>query len=71
MKKSVEKQRQCWANVQYSRRESLNISGTPIFRPQQNLEEKNCQIFEAIAVSVNKNDIGDLQQASRQGTNNR
>lgn len=60
MKKSVEVQRQCWANIQYSRRESLNISGTPTSIPQQNLQEKNCQIFEAIAVSVNKNDIGDL-----------
>ena len=30
--------------------------------PQQNLEEKVCQIFKAIGVSVDKNDIDDCHR---------
>ena len=57
MKKSVDIERQCWANAQYSRRECLEIAGIPTSIPQQSLEEKVCQIFGAIGISVNKNDI--------------
>ena len=56
MKKSVDIERQCWANAQYSRRECLEITGVPKSIPQQNFEEKFCQIFEPIGVSVDKND---------------
>ena len=56
MKNSVDIERQCWANAQYSRRECLEITGVPKSIPQQNFEEKFCQIFEPIGVSVDKND---------------
>ena len=62
MKKSVDIERQCWANGQYSRRECLDTTGIPTSISQQNLEEKFCQIFEAIGVSVDKNDIYDCYQ---------
>ena len=62
MKKSVDIERQCWANAQYSRRECLETTGIPTSIFQQSLEEKVCQIFEAIGVSVDKNDIDDCYQ---------
>ena len=62
MKKSVDIERQCWANAQYSRRECLEIAGIPTSIPQQSFEEKVCQLFEAIGVSVDKNHIGDCHR---------
>ena len=56
IKKSVEIEQQCWANAQYFRKECLEIAGIPTSILQQNLEEKVCQIFEAIVISVDKND---------------
>ena len=43
-------------------REYLEIAGKPTSIPQQNLEEKVCQMFEAIAVSVDKNGIGNYHR---------
>ena len=40
MKKSVDIERQCWANAQYCRRECLEIAGIPTSISQQSLEEK-------------------------------
>ena len=57
MKKSVDIERQCWTNVQYSCRECLEIAGIPTSILQQSLKEKVWQIFKAIGVSVDKNDI--------------
>ena len=62
LKKSVDIEWQCWADAQYSRRECLEIAGIPTSIPQQNLEEKVSQIFEAIGVSVDKNDIDDCHR---------
>ena len=62
MKKSVDRERQCWADAQYSRRECLEIAGIPTSIPQQSLEEKVSQIFEAIGISVDKNDIDDCHR---------
>ena len=62
MKRSVDIERQCWENAQYSRRECLEIAEIPTSILQQNLEEKVCQIFEAICVSVDKNDIEDCHR---------
>ena len=61
MKKVVDLERQCWANAQYSHRECLEIAGIQTSIPQQNLEEKVCQIFEAIGISV-YNDIDDCHR---------
>ena len=57
MKKPVEIAWQCWANSQYSYRECLEIAGIPTSIPQQNLEENVFQMFEAVGISVDKNDI--------------
>ena len=54
MKKSIDIERQCWANAQYSRREYLEI---PTSVPQQNLKEKVYQILETRDELVDKNDI--------------
>ena len=59
MKKSVDIERQCWENAPNSCRECLEIAGIPTSVPQQSFEEKVCQIYEAIGVSVDKNDIDD------------
>ena len=62
MKMSAEIERQCWENSQYFRRECSEIAGIPTPIPQQNLEEKVIQIFEAISVPVDKNDIDDCHR---------
>ena len=62
IKKSVDIGRQCQANAHYSRIECLEIAGIPISIPQQNLEEKFCQIFEVIGVIADKNDIGNCHK---------
>ena len=59
MKTSVEIQRQCWGNSQYSRRECWEIAGTPKSITQQNFEEKFWQLSEATGISDDKNDIDD------------
>ena len=43
-------------------RECLENAGKPTSIPQQNLEEKVCQMFEGIAVSVDKNGIGNYHR---------
>ena len=62
MKKAADIERQCWANAQDSGRKCLKIAGIPASILQQNLAEKVCQIFEAIGVSVDKNDIDDCRR---------
>ena len=62
MKKSVHIKQQYWENVQCTRRECLEIAGIPTSILQQNLEENVCQIFEAIDISVDKNDIDDCHR---------
>ena len=62
MKKLVDIGRQRWENVQYSGRECLEIAGISTSIPRQNLEAKVCQIFGAIGVSVDKNDVDDCHK---------
>ena len=62
MKKLVDIERKRWENVQYSGRECLEIAGISTSIPRQNLEAKVCQIFGAIGVSVDKNDIDDCHK---------
>ena len=45
-----------------SSRACIEITGIPTFVTQQNLDEKVYQIFEAIRVSVDKNDIDDCHR---------
>ena len=62
MKKSVDLERQCWANVQYSLRECLEMAGITTSILQQSLEENVSQIFKTISVSVDKNDNDDCHR---------
>ena len=41
-------ERQCWANVQYSRRECLELAGVPGSASDDDLEEKVLKVFEGI-----------------------
>ena len=49
--------RQCWANEQYSTRESLKISGVPESVTDNGLEEKVLNLLEKINVEVNPGHI--------------
>ena len=42
--------------------QAIEIGGTPTSIPQQNLEEKVCQISKAINVSVDKTDTDDCHR---------
>ena len=46
----VDTERQCWANAQYSRRETLEIAGLPKSLTNDEAEKKVCQIFEVCTV---------------------
>ena len=59
MKKPVEIERQRGKDAHFSRKECLKIAGIPTSITQQNFEERFCQIFKAIDVSVDKNYIDD------------
>ena len=45
-RRHVNMERKCWANAQYSRRESLDITGIPSEVEADVLEEKVVNIFE-------------------------
>ena len=48
----VDLERQCWANVKYSRRECLEIVGTPCSVDDNSLEEKVIQVFEIVGCNI-------------------
>ena len=57
MNKLIETERQCWANAQYSRRECIEVIGIPTTIDNKDLEEKVCDIFEKVGVTVVESDI--------------
>ena len=58
---------QCWANVQYSRRECLEVAGIPQQVDDKNLETKVPSIFHKIGCTIDATFIGDCY---RLGKNN-
>ena len=50
----VNTERQCWANAQYSRRETLEIGELPKSLSNDKAERKVCQIFRSLDCNVNK-----------------
>ena len=50
-------ERQCWANAQYSRRETLEIVGLPKSSSNDEAETKVFQIFRSLDCNVNKKDL--------------
>ena len=63
----VQTERQCWENVQYSRREYLELTGIPTSLKDDVLEEKVCGIFHEHGVEIGQRDI----QACHRIKNNR
>ena len=59
----VDTERQCWANAQCSRRETLEIVGLPKSLTNDKAETKVCQIFQSLDCNVNK-DCGLINIAS-------
>ena len=50
-------ERQCWANVQYSRREFLEVVGIPSLVNIKDLEGKVSIVFNIIGVTVKPDDV--------------
>ena len=57
MERVVQTERQCRANAQYSRRDTIEITGIPSSIRDKNLEDKVHNIFGEIGVNVNEPDI--------------
>ena len=53
----VDTERQCWANVQYSRRETLEIVALPKSLRNDEAETKVWQIFRSLDCNINKEDL--------------
>ena len=57
MERVVQTERQCWANAQYSRRDTIEVIGIPSSIRDHDLEDKVRNIFGEIGVNVNERDI--------------
>ena len=53
----VQTERQCWANAQYSRRDTIEVLGIPSSIRDQDLEDKVRNVFREIGVNINERDI--------------
>ena len=57
MDRVVQTERQCWANAQYSRRDTIEVIVIPSSIRDKDLEDKVRNIFGEIGVNVNECDI--------------
>ena len=57
MERVVQTERQCWANAQYSRRDTIEALGIPSSIRDQDLEDKGRNVFREIGVNINERDI--------------
>ena len=57
MDRVVQTERQCWANAQYSRRDTIEVIGIPSAMRDKDLEDKVRNIFGEIGVNVYERDI--------------
>ena len=53
----IDLKRQCWANAQYSRRESLEVVGIPRSVNDNTLKEKVIQVFEKVGCNIDPSNI--------------
>ena len=51
-KKVIDMERQCWANAQYSRKESLEVVGIPCDVSNENLDSKVLEVFSKVGCEV-------------------
>ena len=56
-KRVLDMERQCWANVQYSRRECLEVAGIPRDVSNENLESKVPEVFSKVGCEILSRDI--------------
>ena len=61
-------EKQCWANVQYSRRECLEISGIPPSVSDNDLEGVVCKVITKAGVKLPDKDIEDCHRVGKRGT---
>ena len=57
MERVVQTERQCWANAQYSRRDTAEVVGIPSSIRDQDFESKMYNIFEETGVNIDGRDI--------------
>ena len=57
MERVVQTERQCWANAQYSRRDTIEVFGIPSSIRDQDLEDNVRNVFREIGVNINGRDI--------------
>ena len=57
MERVVQTEKQCWANAQYSRRDTIEVIRIPSSIRDKDLEDKVRNIFGEIGVNVNERDI--------------
>ena len=53
----IKKERPCWENAQYSRRDTLEIDGIPNLVGNTFLEETVCGVFKKIGVEIDEQDV--------------
>ena len=53
----IGRERQCWANAQYSRRECLEVAGIPRDVSNENLEWKVLEVFSKVGCEIFSRDI--------------
>ena len=58
----VQMERQCWANAQCSRRESVEIVGIPSSVHQNQLEDSVCKIFDKLNCNIVKDNLENCQR---------
>ena len=56
-KRVIDMERQCWANVQYSRRDCLEVAGVPCDVSNENLESKVLEVFSKVGCEILSRDI--------------
>ena len=63
----IQLEKQCWANVQYSRRECLELVGIPSSIEHDQLEDKVVEIFNKVGCNIMKENV---EACHRIGKNN-
>ena len=61
-------EKQCWANVQHSRRECLEISDIPSSVSENDLEDVVCQAITEASIEVSDKDTKDCHQVGKRST---
>ena len=67
----VDLERQCWSNAQYSRRECLEVVGTPRSVDGNILEGKVIQVFEKVGCNIDSSNIEAYHRITKKNDNYR